>query len=264
VTGEHPVPPDGHPDDLLSAHVDGELDPATDAWLLEHLDECPPCRRAADELAEARTLLRDLPAVDASPLIEGFLARHRRVIRLGAAFVGLAALVLSALGATAATHRRTLVPDVAALAANHQDDAHADLGGMERRTSAAYVAPPGLIGSAVSLGRHEMWGGTDLSAIVYRDGDTDVSVYQQPGKLDWGQLPAGEVVPVGSGDVWFGPGQPVVAVTQRGDLVVTVVSADRAAVLTAVAGMPDWHRRAVWHRVHDACQRLVRVFALDG
>ena len=203
-------------------------------------------------------------AVSASPLIEGFLARHRRVIRLGAAFVGVAARVLTALGLTAATHRRTRVPAVAALAANHRDQVPADMGGMERRTSAAYVAPPGLIGSAVALGRHEMWDGTDLSVIVYRDGDLDVSVYQQPGKLDWGQLPPGEVVPVGSDDVWFGPGQPVVAVAQRGDLVVTVVSTDRAAVLTAVAGMPEWHRRATWHRVHDACQRLVQVFALGG
>ena len=209
-------------------------------------------------------LLRDLPAVSASPLIEGFLARHRRVIRLGVAFVGVAALVLTVLGLTAATHRRALVPDVAALAAHHRDQAPADMDGMERRTEAAYVAPPGLIGSAVALARHEMWDGTDFSVIVYRDGALDVSVYQQPGKLDWDQLPPGEVVPVGRGDVWFGPGEPIVAVTQRGDLVVSVVSADRAAVLTAVAGMPEWHRRAAWHRVHDACQRLVRVFALGG
>jgi hypothetical protein len=264
VTDRPDVPPGGHPDDLLSAHVDGELDPATDAWVVDHLGGCPPCRRAADELTEARALLRALPGVDASPLVEGFLARHRRAIRLGAAFVGLAALLLTALGATAATERRPLVPDVDALAANHEEEAHADMGGMERRTKAAYGAPPGLIGSAVSLGRHEMWDGTDLAATVYKDGDLDVSVYQQPGRLDWERLPPGEVVPIGSADVWFGPGHPVVAVTQRGDVVVTVVSDDRAAVLTAVAGMPEWRRRATWDRVHDACQRLVRVFALDG
>lgn len=264
MSDDHAVSPDGHPDDLLSAHVDGELDPATDAWVVEHLGGCAPCRRAADELVEARSLLRHLPAVDASALIEGILARHRRVIRLGAAFVGVAALVLVVLGTTAGPHRRTVVPDVAALATNHQDEAHADMAGVERRSSPPYVAPPGLIGSEVSLGRHEMWDGVDLSVIVYRDGKLAVSVYQQPGRLDWERLPAGEVVPIGSGDVWFGPGQPVVAVTQRGDLVVTVVSDDRAAVITAVAGMPEWRRRTTWHRVHDASQRLVQVFALDG
>lgn len=263
MTGEHPIPPDGHPDDLLSAHVDGELDAATDAWVVEHLASCAPCRRAADELAEARSLLRALPAVDASPVIEGFLARHRRAIRLGAGFVAAASLVLVALGLTAATDRRTFAPDVAALAASHQAGTQEDMAGMEASTR-AYVAPPGLIGSAVSLSRHEIWDGTDLAAVVYRDGGIDLSVFQQPGRLDWDRLPPGDVSPVGDGAVWFGPGAPVVAVTQRGDLVVTVVSADRAAVLTAVAGLPEWRRRATWDRVHDACQRLVRVFALEG
>lgn len=260
---DRPIPPDGHPDDLLSAHVDGELDPTTDAWVVDHLGRCAPCRRAVDDLTEARSMLRALPAVDGSPVIEGFVARHRRAIRLGAGFVAAAALLLSVLGSTAATHRLTLAPDVAALAANHQAGAQADLGGMERSTR-AYAAPPGLIGSAVSLSRHEIWDGIDIAAVVYRDRGLEVSVYQQPGRLDWDRLPPGDVVAVGDGDVWLGRGQPIVAVTQRGDLVVTVVSVDRSAVLTAVAGMPEWRRRATWDRVHDACQRLVRVFALEG
>jgi anti-sigma factor RsiW len=264
VIGEQPVPPDGHPDDLLSAHVDGELDPATDAWVQDHLAGCPDCRRSAAELTEARALLRGLPPVDASPLIEGFLARHRRTIRFGAGFVAIAGLVLLALGLTAATERRTLAPDVAAFAASHERGTHAEMGGMERRPGAAYVAPPGLIGSSVSLSRHETWDGADVAAVVYRDGAIDVSVYQQPGRLDWDALPPGDVEPLGDRDVWFGTGQPVVAVAQRGDLVVTVVSADRAAVVTALAGLPDWQRRSRWNRVHDACQRLVQVFALDG
>lgn len=262
MSDQHPVPPDGHPDDLLSAHLDGELDDPTDAWVVDHLVKCPPCRRAARELTEARALLRSLPTVDASPVVEGFVARHRRAIRLGTGFVAAAAVVLSALGATAATHRRTFAPDVAALAASHQAGAHEDMD-MEPAT-AAYVAPPGLIGSAVSLSRHEIWDGTDLAAVVYSDGRVALSVYEQPGRLDWDRLPPGEVVAVGGDAVWFGSGSPVVAVTQRGDLVVTVVSRDRAAVLTALAGMPEWRRRATWDRVHDASQRLVRVFALGG
>lgn len=264
MSGDGPIPEDGHPDDLLSAHVDGELDPATDAWVVEHLARCPQCRRSTTELSEARALLRGLPTVDGSAAIDGFLARHRRVIRLGAAFVGVASLVLLALGLTAATQRRTLVPDVAALAASHELGTQGQIEGMERRTSAVYAAPPGLIGSAVSLSRHRMWDGTDLAAVLYKDGDIDVSVYQQPGRLDWARLPPGEVVLLGDRDVWFGTGEPVVAVTQRGDLVVTVVSADRAAVITAVAGLPEWRRRANWDRMHDACQRLVQAFAFDG
>lgn len=264
MTGPAELGADDHPDDLLSAHVDGELDPATDAWVVDHLAGCAACRQEVDELVEARSVLRALPRVDASPVIEGFLARHRRAIRLGAGFVAAAGLVLAALGLTAATAHRRLVPDLAALTAGHVQRAHGDMDGMERRTRSAYAAPPGLIGSAVQLGRHQVWHGEDLDAILYRDEDVAVSVYQQPGRLDWDRLPPGEVVTVGDHDVWFGPGRPVVAVSQRGDLVVTVVSADRPAVLTAVAGLPEWRRRATWDRMHDACQRVVQVFALGG
>jgi anti-sigma factor RsiW len=255
---------DGHPDDELSALVDGELDPATEAWVAEHLDGCPACRQATEELAQARSVLRGLPPVDATPVVEGFLARHRRMVRLGAGFVVVAGLVLAAVGVTAATEHPRLVPDLAALTAGHVEQAHGEMAGMERQARSAYAAPPGLIGSKVQLSRQEVWDGTDLAAVVYRDGAVDVSVYQQPGRLDWSGLPPGEVATVGDRAVWFGDGDPVVAVTQRGDLVVTVVSGDRPALLTAVAGMPEWQRRATWDRVHDACQRLVRVFALEG
>ncbi|MFP5576628.1 MAG: zf-HC2 domain-containing protein [Acidimicrobiia bacterium] len=256
--------PDRHPDDLLSAHVDGELDPAEDAWVVDHLEGCAACRQSVGDLVEARALLRGLPPVDGSPLIEGFLARHRRGVRLGAAFVAVAAVVLVALGTATGTERRALVPDISALAASHRDGPPEVMDGMERRSSGAYPAPPGLIGSAVSLSRHEMWDGEDVAVVVYRAGDLDVAVYQQPGRLDWDRLPAGDVAAIGDADVWVRRGNPVVAVTQRGDLVVTVVSSDRAAVLTAVAGMPEWRRRAVWDRMHDASQRLVRAFALEG
>ena len=255
--------PDGHPGEVLSAHVDGELDPATEAWVVEHLDRCAACRQATEELVQARSLLRGLPSVDATPVIEGFLARHRRIVRLGAGFVVAAGLVLAAVGSTTATEHRLLVPDLAALTTGHVEQTHGEMDGMERRAT-AYAAPPGLIGTAVALSRQEVWDGTDLAAVVYRDGDVDVSVYQQPGRLDWAALPPGDVAVVGDREVWFRAGMPVVAVTQRGDLVVTVVSGDRPAVLTAVAGMPDWRRRGTWDRVHDACQRLVRVFALEG
>lgn len=258
------IGPDGHPDEALSAHVDGELDPVTEAWVVEHLAGCPGCRRSAQDLAEARSLLRGLPEVDATPVIEGFLARHRRAVRIGAGFVVVAGLVLAAIGATTATEHPRLVPDLAVLTAGHVEQSHGEMAGMQRQERSSYEAPPGLIGSAVALSRKEVWDGTDLAAVVYRDGAVDVSVYQQPGRLDWDALPPGEVALVGDGEVWLGPGTPVVAVTQRGDMVVTVVSADRPAVLTAVAGMPEWRRGATWDRVHDACQRLVRVFALEG
>ena len=80
-----------------------------------------PGDQVAEELAEARSLLRNLPPVDASPVIEGFLERHRALIRSGAAFVGVAALVLAAIGLTAATVRPEVVPDLDGMADAHME-----------------------------------------------------------------------------------------------------------------------------------------------
>lgn len=252
-----------HPDDLLSAHVDGELDAATAQMVSEHVAECPMCRHAEAALREARALVRSLPTEDAAPVIDGFLARHRQVIRLGTGFVGAAAVILGALGLTAATHREPVVPDVAALVAAHRAAPPDELD-VERKEAAPYSAPPGLIGSRVSLSRQEAYDGSDLGAVVYRDGPVAVTVYQEPGRLDWGRMPPGEVREIAGEPVWFRPGRPTVAVAEKGDLVVTVVSDDRAGVMTAVGGMPPWRRREVWDRLHDACQRLTEVFALGG
>ena len=48
-----PTPATDHPDDLLSAHVDGELDAATDAGVGEHLATCEQCRSSVERLVEA-------------------------------------------------------------------------------------------------------------------------------------------------------------------------------------------------------------------
>lgn len=256
--------PGDHPDDLLSGHVDGEVPPEVGAAVRAHLRECSGCRSAEVELRAARAMLRSLPDVDAAPVVEGFLARHRAVVRLGAGFVGVAALALVALGLNAATHRPSVVPALDAIVAAHRASAYTDVADLDPMASASYATPPGLIGSARRLSRHEVYDGTDLAAAVYRDGAIRLSVYQQPGRLDWDRLPRGVTEDVGVHRVWFRPGAPVVAVTERGDLVLTMVSEDRAAVLTAVGGMPVWERRSAWDRVHDACQRFARVFTLAG
>lgn len=259
-------PRPAHADDLLSARLDGELDPATARWVDGHLAACATCRDAADELAEARALLRSLPPVEASPVIEGFLQRHRTLVRSGAAFVGVAALVLLAIGLTAATVRPRVVPDLRDMAEAHVAGAHDQLGDVRAAAGGDgdYDAPPGFIGSDARLSRHAVFEGTDLTAVVYRDAEVTLSVYEQPGRLDRDGLPSGETMAVGGHLVWFRPGTPVVAVTQLGDLVVTVISEDRAAVLTALSGMPEWRRRSTWDRIHDASQRLTEVFALGG
>lgn len=255
---------DRHADDLLSAYLDGELDAETAARVEAHLAGCDECRSAARALDETRSLVRALPPVDARPVVEGFLARHRRVIRTGAGFVGVAAVMLAALALTAAVQQPEVVPDLDALVAAHQRATHEQMDGMRAVDQAGgrYAAPPGLIGNHLQLSRHAVYDGTDLTAVLYRDAGVTVSVFEQPGELDWGQLPAGRRQLVDQHLVWWGGTDPAVAVTELGDLVVTVVSEDRAAALTALAGLPERHRESRWDRLHDACQRFTEVFGL--
>ncbi len=254
-----------HADDLLSAHLDAELDAATEAWVEAHLESCPTCQVSVAELAEARALVRGLPAVDSTGVVEGVLARHRHLIRLGVGFVAVAATVVAVFGLTAATEQPLVVPALEAMTEAHRNDAHTELGlAVAEDVPDVYVAPPGLLGSASTLSRRAVYDGADLTAVLYGDGDVTVSVYQQPGRLDWASLPDGEESGVDGQRVWLRAGTPVVAVAERGDLVVTVVSEDRGATLTAIAGMPERRRQATWDRVHDACQRFTSVFTLAG
>lgn len=259
-------PADGHAGDLLSAHLDDELDPDTDRWVVAHLAACATCRRAADELATARAWIRSLPPVDGTPVVDGFLARHRALIRTGSMFVAVAAVVLAALAATSSVVHPELVPDVEQMAAAHEAAAHETMADMRRVAEArsGYAAPPAMIGSAASLSRRAVYDGHDLTTVVYADDQHSVSVYQQPGRLDWDELPPGDQTWVGDRPVWLREGSPFVVVTEVGHLVITVVSDDRAAALTAVGGMPEQRRTATWQRLHDACQRVTQVFAFGG
>jgi hypothetical protein len=268
---------DGHAGDLVSAHVDGELDPETEEWVTRHLETCGTCREAADAARAAKALLGNLPPVDGAGVVEGFLARHRATIRTGSAFVGAAAVVLGALALTSAAVHPEVVPDVDALAAAHVATAEA-MGGTARvplgppavdgmadmretdRVAGHYAAPPAVLATGVRLSRQAMFRGRDLTVVVYRDGRSAVSVFEQPGSLQWGELPPGEVAAIGSREVWVRDGRPTVMVAEVGDLVVTLVSDDRAALTAVVDGLPERERTSVWTRLHDACLRFTRTF----
>ncbi len=280
----HP-PADGHAGDLVSAHLDGELDAETEAWVRTHLEACDRCRAMAQEAATARSWVRALPVVDSTPVVEGLLARHRTLIRVGAAFVGLAAVVLGSLALTSAVIRPDVVPEIDDLVAAHvaatsaaasDTTAGADpwrmanLHGMERAhrvdsVGRPYSAPPAMIGNRARLSRRVVYDGRDLTLVVYSDGATSVSVFQQPGRLDWSGLPSGTVEQVGTRTVWDRPGtSPTVMVTELGHLVVTVIAPDRNSALTVIDGLAETRRGSVWDHIHDACSRFTDVFAIDG
>lgn len=267
-------PGDGHAGDLVSAHLDGELAPDVAAWVDDHLERCAPCRDAAADAGHVRRRIRELPPVDGAPVIAGFLARHRAVIRTGVAFVCLAALGLGALAATSAVLSSPVVPPVELLADIHRlagSDApgasSADpMAGMQRvdGVGAPYAAPQNLPGHDGPLSRRAVYDGDDLTLVVYGDGRAAISVFEQPGHLEWDRLPAGRVVTVDDREVWLGGEAGATAITEVGDVVVTVVSDDPALLTAAVEGLPAMRRDSTWDRIHDACARLTRAFAGQG
>ncbi len=269
---------DGHAGDLLSAHLDGELDADADAWVVAHLAVCDACRSTAERVAAVRSWVRSLPVVDATPVVEGVLARHRALIRAGAGFVGVAAIVLGALALTSTLIRPDVVPEVDALVAAHESQVAAGDGavwsttGIDAMTGARrvesverpYAAPPAMIGNRARLSRHVVYDGHDLALVVYGDGTTTVSVFQQPGRLQWSGLPAGTVERIGEHDVWVDDSRhDVVMVAELGHLVVTVVSDDRAAATTVLDGLDAEPRQGIGEHLHDACIRFTEVFSAE-
>ena len=271
-----------HAGDLVSAHLDGELDPETAGWVEQHLAGCEPCRAAADDVRSAREWLRSLPPVDGATVIAGFLSRHRAAIRTGTAFVGAAAVALGAIALSSAALRPEVVPHVDALARVHAHVTTAASSGPHmseqslvaagldddvvamrpvQRVAALYAAPAAVLGNRSRLSRQALYDGDDMTVVVYGDGRSSVTVFEQPGTLDWDGLPAGAIEQVRDRRVWVRDGTLTVMVTVAGDLVVTAVSDDRAAATTVIDGLPHNERDTTWDRLHDACARFTRTFA---
>ena len=273
---------ESHAGDLVSAHLDGELDPETAAWVEAHLAGCEPCRAAADDARSARDWLRSMPSVDGTTVIAGFLSRHRAAIRTGTAFVGAAAVAIGVIALSSAALRPEVAPRVDALArvhahvsavassGPHMSEQSLVAAGLDddfvsmrpvQRVAALYAAPAAMLGNRSRLSRQALYDGDDMTVVVYGDGRSWVSVFEQPGSLAWDQLPDGDVEQVRDRRVWVRDGAPVVMVTEVGDLVVTAVSDDRAAVTTVIDGLPHNQRDTTWDRLHDACARFTRTFA---
>lgn len=87
-----------HPDDLLSAYLDGELEAWQERQVRSHLEACGACRQELHDAHEARAALRALPAPDLPPgLLEpagpGSMptGRRRFLLAVAAALVVLVA-----------------------------------------------------------------------------------------------------------------------------------------------------------------------------
>jgi anti-sigma factor RsiW len=92
-----------HPDEFLSAYLDGELAVSERGEVVAHLGACPSCRDELEALAAVRGSVRGLPVLDLPPGVVPAPARpdRRRVPALAwaASAAAVAALVIGVLAA---------------------------------------------------------------------------------------------------------------------------------------------------------------------
>ncbi|MEY2404751.1 MAG: putative zinc-finger [Acidimicrobiaceae bacterium] len=103
-----------HLDELLSAHLDGELAAGERAAVEGHLAECETCRAELDATQAVRTAVRDAPPVDPPfGFYERLTAtRRRRRWPAAASAVAVAAVSFAVLGVVAAPEHRSAAPPV--------------------------------------------------------------------------------------------------------------------------------------------------------
>ena len=127
-----------HPDDLLSAYLDGELDLEEEARLWAHLVHCQGCRVELADLHRVRGAVRSLPSLDLPPSLvvkgPGDAVTSRRLRWAGA--LAAAAMVV-AIGLAFFASPSAITLDLEAIADRHAARAILDRGPLPVRLAAA-------------------------------------------------------------------------------------------------------------------------------
>lgn len=277
-----PSAAEGHLGWRVSALLDGELPTTEELVAREHLAGCDRCQEEFAQVMAARSFVRGLgevePPRDFLDRLAASGAEHTR-IRFGlVALVGIAALwiVLLIIGAGVAVPQ--VVPPVDDFVHQHEV-ASSDpellptlepvevLDPSADGVDAPYVLPDELASGFTRVVAYDKGGG--VIQALYRSGDSQVSLFQQEGTLDWSDLPAdGEERTIGDQRAWVttvdadaGTGQ--VIVVPDGPVVYTLVasgpeSTDAAFGLVPVLPEPQdysWIDRAR-HNVDRVTDRL--------
>lgn len=184
---QHPDSPAEHPDsEVLSAYVDGSLEPAEHSVVRAHLVSCPPCRTTERELELMRQVLRTLPFVDAPTgfyertLRQGPRPRSTANQRFGIAVTLAILMLVSVIVVVAIVRRqpqavRPAVPEVLAAFAG------AGSAGTGRTPVAPRGGLPSTLPGGYALAGVEQYEGREY--LVYRNGDRIVKVTWADGSL---------------------------------------------------------------------------------
>ncbi len=260
--------------DLLNAYLDGELTPEELARVERDLAASADLRRDLAELEATRSLLRSLPAVEPSrpiTLPSTVPTPGRRPRRLGMAVAGVAAVWLVIMTIGVSLGSLPVVPDVEQLAVQHaaaEEGGDMPMGFSPMDADDMMKDDPAIMADiGHGMGLAAVYQADDLVQSWYSDGEHHVSVFHEPGEVDWDDMPDyGEVKMMDDGPMWRSTmGDLDVLVVERGDLVVTVVADgdmkdDMAMEASTMVPEVD-DDPSIWDRLGDAPGNLFdRVF----
>ncbi|HEX9258709.1 MAG TPA: zf-HC2 domain-containing protein [Acidimicrobiales bacterium] len=266
--------PGNHPDDLLSALVDGELT-ADDAAAVEaHVGSCESCRADVEAVRSVRDLVRGLAAVDAPfGFYERVLRngpapsrRPSRRSRFGVGNVAAAAaawLVVIGVGSMG-TGTAVASASVAELVSVHDRTASRPLSSPSPEARQALGVPSSLAGTYELVA---ILDGEQTQA-VYSDGERTVSVFVVPGRLDGDAVRGARTAVVNGLPAWdLSTAATEVVLLQRPGVVVVVVGSawPEALVPEVAAAQPHVaDDPSISDNLSRACRELLRTFGLRG
>lgn len=296
MSDETRLGPDEHDEHLgwrISALLDGELGVTEEIVAREHLQACDRCQEEFVEVMTARTFVRQLGEVEPP---QGFLDKlatrggSRVSPRAGlVALVALAAAWILFLAIGVGVTLPDVSPPVDRFAEQHVAVAQEDDGPLPERSDgfrrmatadlddldAPYVAPASLAPAdrQGELARLAGYDGDGAVQVLYSDGETEVSVFQQEGSLDWAALPdTGDRRRLDGRDAWVGTvtaaggdAESAVVVVDRGSVVYTVVTdANVDAALTVAGELPDPPAYSFGQRAQKNLEELARRIGLGA
>ena len=255
--------------ELLNAYLDGEVSDQERAEVEEALEADAGIRAELHALHDTRQRVRELPLLEMpddfgariarrSPF--GPVARPRRRSRTRALAVSAAASVAFWGAVATSGGANVVVPDIASIVGAHSavilEEEHPAVD-----PSVMFTAPDGFEGfSLVYARRHG-----NLAHAMYTDGVRDISLFEQPGRIDWDRLPGGgQLTLIGSDRAWTGmvAGQTVTMVEREGMVYAIVASADAPMddMSTAMPGDSDgW-----FDHVRRASRRTIDFFSFSS
>jgi hypothetical protein len=226
------------PDDRLSAYLDGELDHVDRAEVDQLLASSPDARAELAAVTEIKSMLSALPLVERqvaphplaapvvaaeptaplAPVVDLAARRRRWVLPAG---IATAAACLLGVFLVARDGAEGMVPDVDQYALAHLEHSSEEMAPMADDDMPAGL--PAEIGGAKLMGAMAPIG--DRVHLVYSDGAADVSVFAEPGELEWSELPEGDDMMLGGEEAWHQTvGEAEVYVLERDGDVITIVA----------------------------------------